>query len=148
MHDRFWRSSSQEYPFVLYPLQPRFGRRFASKPRLPLPGPRLAHPPFRGTILDLRFPAVWPQAFVIIDGLRFERTRIEDVVKNYLGAATLGPWEQWLATLAPRQHTIVLGASGDTDKDSTGIFDAIRVSAIPDGGSSAVLLSLSLECLL
>lgn len=65
------------------------------------------------------------------------------MVKNCIGTSTVGTWDQWSATLSPGQHTIVLGATGDSEKDSIGIFDAIRVSAIPNGGCTAILLSLS-----
>lgn len=83
------------------------------------------------------------KAFVTIDGVEVWKNSVEDVVKNYIGAPTLGPWEQWSATLGPGQHTIALGVSGDTEKYSTGFFDAIRVSAVPEGGCTAVLLALS-----
>lgn len=96
-----------------------------------------------GRLQTWDFPPFGDKAFVTIDGVEVWKNSVEDVVKNYIGGSTLGPWDQWSATLGPGQHTIVLGATGDSEKDSIGIFDAIRISAVPDGGCSAVLLSFS-----
>lgn len=96
-----------------------------------------------GRLQTWDFPPYQDKAFVTIDGVEIWKNSVEDVVKNYIGTSTLGPWDQWSAKLGPGQHTIVLGATGDTDKDSIGIFDGIRTSAVPDSGCTGVLLSLS-----
>lgn len=83
-------------------------------------------------------------ASVTVNGTEVWKNSVAHVVGILPGVGGIGPWEPWSTTVGPGQYTISLNVGGDDQAGAVGVFDAIRVGAVPDAGSTVALLALSL----